>query len=114
MEFRYKDKPVGPVLSEWTPVPNDDGSEPHCCMRYLLGTDQTVVANRIAFIEKTPRIRVGTGPVEQLNWEQGPKGSGCSGDQSAEKEQRYGFYPPSREWCDQRLKELGYWLTEQV
>jgi hypothetical protein len=48
-----------------------------------------------------------TDDSDHLNWEMGPKGSGGpDGDDPANK--LYGHYPPSRAWCDRRLKELGY------
>jgi len=78
--------PVGPWLM--------DG---HCAMRCLYGTDASRVENRVAFIEKTPRVRVALGE-EQGSWEQGPKGSAPE----------CGRHQPSREWCDLRLVELGY------
>lgn len=100
-------------LSPWTPV---HGHE-HSAMRFVEGTDPTDIANRIAFIEKTPRIRIY--PMEHdpendsRNWKQGPKGRGCSYDQDAERERAYGFYPPSRDWCDRELHRLGYVLPDR-
>lgn len=117
MDFLYQDKPVGVVVSAWTPVENDDGSEPHCCMRHVVGTDPNDVANRVAFIEKTPRVRIGSGlKPDHLNWEEGPKGRGGSSvfDETLEQAEVYGYYPPSRQWCDARLKELGYILAEEL
>jgi hypothetical protein len=72
---------------------------------------------RIAFIEKTPRVRVsgpGTyndgehnreaceGPPGEW-WVYGNKGRGCSSDDNPEIEDAYGFYPPSRAWCEKML-----------
>lgn len=84
-------------LSPWT-------MELHCSFRYVLETDPNVVANRVAYIEKTPRVRVRpfTEQDDFLNWQQGPKGSG----------DEYGLYQPSRDWCDNRLIQLGYELTD--
>lgn len=82
-----------------------------CAMRCIEGSDMKV-ENRVAFIEKTPRVRIRPFTVEPHdchNWEQGPKGSGGSDGHIPENE-LYGFYPPSREWCDNRLIELGYIL----
>jgi hypothetical protein len=79
--------------------------EDHCSFRYVIGTDPEEVENRVAFIEKTPRVRVKpyTEYLEDhKNWEQGPKG--CSPE--------YGTYKPSRDWCDKRLLELGYEFEE--
>ena len=65
------------------------------------GTDYVIgAANCHAFIEKTPRVRFS----EDL-WVCGPKGTGCSGDESAEKLEAYGFNKASRDWVE-RLMEL--------
>lgn len=51
----------------------------YCAMRVLEGTDPSVIANRVAFIEKTPRVRVApftNNEYDFRNWKQGPKGSG--------------------------------------
>ena len=95
-------------LSPWLPIP----SAPYCCARIVEGGDINDVSDRIAFIEKTPRIRIRdevTGYPDWLNWAEGSKGAGGSGD--PETEQLYGFYPPSRQWCDDMLKLLGYELA---
>lgn len=96
-------------LTEWLVY---DG---YCAMRCIAGSDTSKVENRVAFIEKTPRVR--TSPFtdwrhDHLCWEQGPKGSGGPDGHIPENEY-YGFYPPSREWCDRRLVELGYALEER-
>jgi len=79
----------------------------HCSMRYIVGTDPQQIENRFAFIEKTPRIRIASYTGDWLedykNWEEGPKG--CAPE--------YGQYQPSRDWCDARLIEMGYTLTEE-
>ena len=81
--------------------------EGHCSMRYVLGTDREEIENRVAFIEKTPRVRVATYDGDWFkdykNWREGPKG--CAPE--------YGQYQPSRDWCDARLIEMGYILTEE-
>lgn len=84
----------GVKLSEWI-------NEDHCSMRCIEGSDSSIVANRVAFIEKTPRVRVARADDpndDWKGWHQGPKG--CSDE--------YGRYAPSREWCDEQLKALGY------
>lgn len=108
-------------LSPWIALTGE--FEKHCCTRVIEGTDPNIIKNRIAFIEKTPRIRIVAGdysfdrgenfdlpiPKKEMDiWVSGRKGAGGSGD--AEKEQLYGFYPPSREWCDKLLTLLGYTL----
>lgn len=96
-----------PEITGWIVV------EGYCAMRCVAGTDFENVANRVAFIEKSPRVRVAPyeGELDRVilddhvNWEYGPKGSG-GGD--PETDQTYGFDPESRQWCDNRLQELGY------
>lgn len=79
----------------------------YCAARYLAGKPQTL-ENKIAFIEKSPRVRFKPFTKERDwdNWEYGNKGRG--GDYT--KEEVYGFYKPSRDWCDKRLVEMGYEL----
>lgn len=89
--------PVPPKLTEWI-------DEEHCSYRALPDTDHTDVANRVAFIEKTPRIRIArydpeVGDIfDGEKWLSGPKG--CSPE--------YGKYQSSRDWCDAALRGLGY------
>ncbi len=64
----------GIKLSPWTADPNS----PECSMRIIEGGDPTNVAHRVAFIEKTPRVRFQ--PFDNTlgdwkNWHQGWKGS---------------------------------------
>jgi hypothetical protein len=88
----------GIKVSPWTADP--DGA--YCSLRYIEGTDPKIVANRVAFIEKTPRIRDGAFPAgndehnDSLNWHaRGWKGDG-------------GWDEDSQGWCDARLIALGY------
>jgi hypothetical protein len=84
-------------LSPWTEVPDTAGK---CWMRFLEGTDPSDVANRVAFIEKTARVRLAemTDPgTDSMNWFAGPKGADGN-------DQRV------RDWCDEHLVELGYSL----
>ncbi len=95
----------GIKLSSWIVV------ESHCATRIIDGTDPDVVANRVAFIEKTPRVRIApftTFEEEQGKWTQGPKGTGGPFDDNHEDLGQYGFNPESRAWCDNELKTLGY------
>lgn len=48
-----------------------------------------------------------------LNWEPGVRGRTCS-EEDAERMQAYGFYPPSRLWCDRELVKLGYVLPDRT
>lgn len=77
----------------------------HCSTRVYEGTDPAEVANRVAFIEKTPRVRVSTfadACEDWRGWCEGPKGCG----------EECGQYQPSRAWCDAQLRLLGYVLPE--
>lgn len=74
-----------------------DNSE--CVMRIREGGDPNNIADRVAFIEKTPRIRIRPyNPqwADHLNWAEAPfKGP-------------YGGDIHSREWCDMALVLFGY------
>lgn len=67
------------------------------CLVFKYG-DPLNINDRAAFIEKTPRVLI------EGKWVQGPKGSG--GDFETEGETIYGFYQPSREWCEEKVKEI--------
>lgn len=91
-------------LSDWIVY---DGC---CAVRIIEGSNIGDVANRVAFIEKTPRVRTApysTSRAEQGKWKHGPKGCGGSDGDNPENE-IYGFFPPSREWCDEQLIKMGY------
>jgi hypothetical protein len=88
----------GKRLSPWIIV---DG---YCATRVIEGTDPSVVGNRVAFIEKTPRVCING------FWLGGPKGAGGAGGEDPSKE-TYGFYPPSRKWADELLTAAGAVLT---
>jgi hypothetical protein len=87
-------------LSPWTMV---DG---HCSMRYIEGTNPNDISNRVAFIEKSARVRVS--PFDHSkdsmydcdNWYSGFRGHSPE----------YGEYQPSRDWCDNELVKMGYEL----
>lgn len=88
---------VGP----WTLCENGAGA-----YRAILDSYGEHVANRVAFIEKTPRVRIR--PMEQfgdwedhLNWASGFGGNG--------PEDEY-----SRAWCDEALELFGYVVTDPV
>lgn len=94
-------------LSGWIVV---DG---YCATRIIEGGDFKNVADRVAFIEKTPRVRIAPHSTEDwINWESGPKGDG--GCLEADGETIYGFYQPSRDWCDEKLVEMGYELQKGI
>lgn len=87
-------------LSPWMNVPGYEW----CAMRVIKDSDPEDVANRYAFIEKTPRVRIK--PFDYIaplydyrNWKEGPKGSDeCGNDEN------------SRAWCDKQLLAMGFEL----
>lgn len=99
-------------LGPWTMTPDACGA-----YRALVGKDGEEIANRFAFIEKTPRVRIrdynlgtqwdwndrGDKIAERrqwedfLNWASGDKGDGPEDQES-------------RDWCDRVLVALGYEL----
>lgn len=87
----------GVRVSEWVIVGG------HGAARIIEGGDPNNVNHRVAFIEKTPRVRIrsaflGRNQWEDfLNWADGPKGNGA-------------FDENSRTWCDTALKLFGYKL----
>jgi hypothetical protein len=85
-------------LTDWIII---DG---YCATKVLVGTDPNKVENRVAFIEKTPRIKIGE------EWVQGDKGSGGAYTYNHEELGQYGFDLDSRKWCDEELLKLGYEL----
>lgn len=87
-------------LSDWIVI--DD----YCATRVIKGSDPDIESNRIAFIEKTPRIRIANSD-DRKGWFYGHGGSGGSNGHIPENE-IYGFDPESRQWCDEHLKLLGY------
>ena len=81
------------TISEWKVLYN------YAAYRELNG-------ERIAFIEKTPRVKHPT----TNEWIDGPKGDGGG---TPEKDGTYGFCKESREWCDAKLVELGYAIPKE-
>lgn len=79
------------ALTPWLPLPSDNT----CFVRCFAGTDINYLANRVALIEKTPRIRVApyTAENDWVNW--------CYGD--ARESDLRGSDPESRKWCDDGL-----------
>lgn len=101
-------------LSPWLPIPD----APYCCARIREGGDINKASDRIAFIEKTPRVRIrvnmsdcGQSHSDWLNWAEAPFSGpgGIMGHVSAN--QLYGHAPASRQWCDDMLRLLGYELA---
>lgn len=82
--------------------------EEYCACLVRPGGNPEKVEDRIAFIEKTPRVRVerfsvsdlGGTPATSLNgkvvWLSGPKGDG----------HECGAFQPSRDWCERVLDAL--------
>lgn len=73
-----------------------------CTYRARAGTTGEFISDRIAFIEKTPRVRIRPYTIsdDYLNWCEGPKGSGPDD-------------ATSKLWCDKMLELLGYDVVNQ-
>ena len=73
------------VVSDWIEDQENEG----CFMRVLADSNPLLIENRVAFIEKTPRVRIHlyTERDDYKNWKIGRKGSG----------EELGRYEPSRE-----------------
>lgn len=94
-------------LSEWIVVHD------YCATRVYEGTDFNDPINRVAFIEKTPRIRLTpyiNDKKEYTNWFHGNKGN-SGADGHIPENQLYGYDPDSREFCDWLLERIGYKLN---
>lgn len=91
------------MLTDW----QVDPESPHCAFRAIKSTGQ-----RVAFIEKTPRIFLfkndADGETREF-WHFGPHGSGGADGHIPENE-LYGFDPDSRAWCDNMLSKMLYFV----
>lgn len=91
-------------LTEWI-------DDEHCAYRAVKGTDHLNPNNRVAFIEKTPRVNT------QLRYEDNAKlrrtikpfsqGSGWTYGWKKSSDE-YGKYIPARNWCDNLLYLMGW------
>ena len=98
------------TLSDWIMDENNC-----CAMRILKGGDPEKVSDRVAFIEKTPRVRVSPASGSQAYVEVNGD-SIHSSDTNVEvwiyggnhRSSEYGHNEDAREWCDQILKTLGH------
>lgn len=91
------------MLTDW----QVDPESPHCAFRAIKSTGQ-----RVAFIEKTPRIFLFKNDVDGETrevWHYGPHGSGGADGHIPENE-LYGFDPDSRAWCDNMLAKMLYFV----
>lgn len=89
---------AGIELSPWVTDQHGDVSS----LRFIKGTDPGNVANRVAVIEKTPRVRVKPCALDvedYRNWR-----SGCSGEG--------GWDAVSQGWCDTQLLAMGYLVPD--
>ena len=87
-------------LSDWIIIDN------YCAIRIVKGGKVDNVSDRVAFIEKSPRVRVNKNKLCMENshtcttsdaWLYGGRGSN-----------EYGRDVDSRKWCDDMLKLLGW------
>ena len=88
----------------------------YCAVRIIDGGDIKNIADRVALIEKTPRVRMAPftdKATDAKNWLEGRKGPGGADGDKPENE-LYGFYPPSRAWADSELLALGYEVPNPV
>ncbi|WP_144509914.1 hypothetical protein [Bacillus sp. FJAT-22090] len=83
----------------------------HCSYRAIKGTDHTNPGNRVAFIEKTPRVNVNLRYMENTQLRRTIKkfstrdGWAYGWIKSSEE---YGKYVPARNWCDNLLYLMGW------
>lgn len=84
-------------VTDWIEVKYDH--EVAFSYRARAGTTGEFISDRVAFVEKTPRVRIRpyTFADDYLNWCEGIKGSGPTDI-------------ASRQWCDKMLQLLGYEL----
>ena len=97
-------KPEDCKLSDWIP-------DEHCAYRVIESTVKNEKPVRVAFIEKSARVRFVPDNKSNTNsnnkWYTVLRGAGGEDGHIPENE-IYGFYPPSRQSCDEALKLLGY------
>jgi len=92
-------------LSEWIII---DG---YCATRTIKGADVNLIKNRVAFIEKSGRVRVNPYTNEDKdykNWQSVCRGSGGS---NAKEDGCYGYDLETRSEVDEKLVEMGYVLN---
>lgn len=91
-------------LTEWM-------EEEHCAFRAVKGTDYSNPENRVAFIEKTPRVNT------LLKYESNSKLRRTMKQFKnydgwvygyIKSSQEYGAYVPARNWCDNMLYLMGW------
>lgn len=85
--------PENVKISDWIVIDED------CATRVFEGSDPTKVENRVAFIEKHPRVRIAPFVSEDTDSQNWLFDRGTS---------ERGFDEESRNWCDSKLLELGY------
>lgn len=93
-------------LSPWIVV------EDYCATRVIKGTDENQVKNRVAFIEKSGRVRVSTftdDDTDNKNWKSVCRGSGGS---NPKENGYYGYDEETRNEVDVELVKLGYIFNE--
>jgi len=101
------------VVTELVKVSDWITYQGYCAMRIVAGQDPAQLGARVAFVEKTPRVRVA--PYTDLagdhgNWRSGPRGS----SEEADGGPGYGRLQASRAWCDAELARLGYDVPNPV
>ena len=93
-------------LSPWIIV------EDYCATRVIKGTDENQVKNRVAFIEKSGRVRTQSftdDDTDNKNWKSVCGGSGGS---YPKEDEHYGYDTETRRKVDMELVKLGYTINE--
>ena len=87
-------------LSKWIKV------EGHCWTRIVEGGDYNNISDRVAFIEKSPRVRTGRDEVfdflnDTKHWRF-----------ETIKDKNYDSTISEKDWCDRELRIMGYELSD--
>jgi hypothetical protein len=97
---------MGKKVSPWIIV---DG---YCATRIIEGGNVDNIADRIAFIEKTPRVRIREYSLGCDSWNGGERCWAEHLDWCSNRDlSSNAFDEDARKWCDGMLVALGYELT---
>lgn len=93
----------GRVAGPWVLAYPEDDDNDHW-MRVIEGGDGSL-PTRVAFIGKSPRVRVGHHQNDADDWKNWHGGSGL-------RSSEFGRSAKSRAWCDRELKKMGFTLKD--
>ena len=99
----------GVTLSPWM----SDPDYPHACMRIIAGADPIDVRTRVAFIEKTGRVRTISAPlgITRSDSETDPGWVAVTrGDCGCLSDGQWEYDTDTQNECDTALRMLGYTL----